>query len=76
MRTLGMAAFGVAALTAAAEYQFIVTSGWSAETASRAKASSLTSEPANLEARYRTWLESDGTDLDTTELRATTVILR
>ena len=70
------ALLGAAAWTAAADYQFIVTPDWNAAEASRSKSSAFASDGTALEARYRTWLESGGADLDTTELRATTVILR
>ena len=64
------------ALAATADYQFIRTAGWDAETASQAKSSALASDGMDLEARYRTWLESDGTDLVTTEFVGTFIIIR
>ena len=64
------------ALTATADYQFIRTEGWDAAAASQAKSSTLASDGTDLEARYRTWLESDGTDLVTTEFVGTFIFIR
>jgi len=58
-----------------ADYQFIVTENWNAQTASEAKSSTLASTSIDLEARYRTWLESEGTDLNTRPFVGTILLL-
>ena len=76
LRAFAAAMLGAAAWTAAADYQFIVTPNWDAAEASQAKSSAFASDGTDLEARYRTWLESDGTDLDTTEFVGTILYVR
>ena len=87
----GAAAMLLVPLVASADdYQFIVTPGYDPAVASTntcsivaSTASSLTTgalsrpaaEPSSLEARFRTWLESLGTNVDSTKFCGSVIIV-